>query len=1112
MSTEVTLTTMCGLLVPYDLEADTSASTVGQAGPLAGVPLPAEDSAGRGTALTLVASGEQTATTTLAVTTQDAGNVDDATYRVLPTVSGVARATASGADVPNVLTGFSGIGWAGSTRQTHPHAVTPPDDAQVVVYADRATALDPWDIKTRVWSPSMETYASAVTVVSSLDASHAPWPFLLLMPDPHNQYGDPVLLLGHWDADDTNNVANINLYISRDGGATWSAYKKGALEADIAINSGSPYYTLGRVRAAMVGSQIVLYIHLTSSASPTENVQQWASASAGARFEYVGLVGSSALPTGYPDVVSVGSVAYLVYSYDDDIYIAMVRNAFVRVLSGTVIGAGDVTVSASTAAGSITWADFACTLSDSGKIVIASVQSTSNQRNGLTHQYDTATATASTIGGPYRYWFDDGKATSTDFPTQIAASWYRGQLRVYANMDSGTTTYEHKLTRLDIGGLTTVTMPGISKSGSDALRAGWIQTYIPTALPSGYTGWTRTTTGGSDDITTTPGRHNIATAASTRWYSYSPAIAATATSQQVMSLTRVWQVSGGSVGAREIVVGLRFAIAGVGYHVEARCSATQIRSYDVHAGATLSTVSADVAGGVDILFALSGTGKVSMWYREVGTDEDRNFIEIETQTSCTDDAAAGGAVCVYSYGSISASTATAEYIPLGQNLITTYGINDLATAFSNPTTLRGIPYGTNTYALAGVKLTATGGPALAGDAYALTPDATYPYRNVLPARDPESTIEIQGGQRPSSREAASCWRSTALSGYLVFRHRGSRNRFVPAAFGVHVEGLNVPTYPVYGYNEDSAAWVLIGTGTQYKTVRFVRTNANSPVLKVDTSNTSTDEPFLYKNELAGGYVKFVTSGDVRPIRRHGQGRWSADGDAATLQLELDPDSIDGTEDTTGSIELWYPRSTFYAYLLPTVKYSKYAIYWSGAQTPYEGYIKANVIAMGQILPLVRTRDWGTIVTWTNPSTITEMESGLRFGVQKQIASRKIVTVPMIGLQEQAALLDSTTSGLDRRYFKLSATSSMPVAGQFGDTPGLLAGAWQQMMGSRDPGVYIPRIGAGTPDTGTLLGQEQVGHYSRITSEPRFTDRYGIETGEVYGAVYVGENVVFEGEL
>ena len=68
------------------------------------------------------------------------------------------------------------------------------------------------------------------------------------------------------------------------------------------------------------------------------------------------------------------------------------------------------------------------------------------------------------------------------------------------------------------------------------------------------------------------------------------------------------------------------------------------------------------------------------------------------------------------------------------------------------------------------------------------------------------------------------------------------------------------------------------------------------------------------------------------------------------------------------------------------------------------------------------------------------------------------------------------------------------------------------MGSRDPVVYVPRLARGTPDTFTLLGQELVGHYSRITSEPRFTDRYGVETGAAYGAAYVGENVVFEGEL
>lgn len=1100
-ATTITPSVLCGVLVPYALEADLDASTVGQASPVAGVPLPAEDSAGRSPGLALSASGAQTAGTVLSVATQDAGNVGSATYRVKRTVAGVADASWRGADLPNVLVGFNGIGWASANRQTHPHAVTLPDDTQVVVYAERNSVIDTWDIKTRVWSPTSETYAAAVTVVTGLDKDHAPWPFLILMPDPQNRNGDPVVLLGHWDADDTNNVANVNLYISRDGGASWGGYARSVLEDPITLNSGSPYYVLGRIRGAMVGAQIVLFAWLTSSASPTENVFQWASATAAASFDYVGLVGDSAKPTGYPDVVSRGMFAYLAYSYDDDIYIAPVRNAFVRVLTGTVVGAGLVTVSASTAAGTITAVEF-CVLSyDVRRVVLHTANAA--------RVFYTDTATSEFLAGGL--WFEDGNSPSTDKPTQIASTLYRGQVRIYANMDSATTTYENRLTRIDLGGLSSVTFPNATLSTRDSSRISWDTTYIPTALPSAYGGATPWTASGAgaDDITTTVGWHRITTTANQRYYTNASTLAAT---DQMLFLARVRQVAGGSVAAREGVVGVRWARVGIGFQVEVRCSATQIRSYDVNAGATLNTVTVAVSSGIDILMAISGTGKVSIWYRLIGTDEDRNFIELETATTCTDDAGAGGTTGSYYYGSLSTSTATFEYIPFGIKEYTEFGINDLATSFTNPTTLRGIPYGTNTYALAGTKLTATGGPTLAGDAWTITPDAEYPYRHALPMGDSESTVEIQGGHRPSAREDASAWRSTATSGYLAFRYRGSRNRFVQAALGFHVEGLNVRTYGVYGYNEDGAAWVSLGTGTQYKTVRFTRTNANSPMIQVDTGNASTDEPYLYEGELVGGYVKFVTSGDVRPIQWNGEGRWSSDGAHGLPYIELDPDSIDASESTTGSLEIWYPRSTFVTYLLPTQKFSKYALYWSGAMDTYEGYIKANIVAIGQVLPMVRTRDFGTIIEQSNPGAFSEMRSGLRFGRQQMIAPRINMTVPLIAPQDQAPLLDATTTGLFSNPFKLSSTASMPLAGTVGDTAGKIAGIWRRTCGSRDPVVYLRRLAYGPPDTMTLLGREAAGHYSRITSQPRFTDRYGRDTGTAHGSVYVGENVLFEGEL
>lgn len=1104
-SVDITPSVYCALMVPEALEADLDASTVGQAGPIAGVPEPAEDSAGRTPGLTLSASGAQTSTTTLSIATQDAGNVGEATYRVKRTVSGVADAAWRGADLPNVLTGFSGVGWASSDRQTHPHAVTLPDDTQVVCYAERPTALDPFSVKVQVWSPTTETYASAVTVVSGLDSSHIPHPWLLVMPDPQNRNGDPVVLLGHWDADDANNAANINLYISRDGGATWSVYARSVLDTAVTLNSGSPYYTLGRARAAMVGAQIVLFAYLTSSASPIENVFQYASSSAGASFTSIGVVGDSTKPTGFPDVVSVGAVAYLVYTYDDDIYLAVVRNPFVRVTTGTEIRAGVVTVSASTAAGTITVFEMAVTALPNGIVAVPFVSSAAN-RPAATRFYNPVTAEAFTtsLGG----WWQAGASPSTEHPTQLSATPYRGQVRVYANMDSSSSTYENKLTRLDLGGLTTVTMPTASRSTTSSVRVGWDRTYIPLALPSAFTTWTRTTTGGSDDVTTTIGRHRITTAASTRYYTLSSTLAAT---DQMMSAWRIWQASGGSVAAREIVVGLRWARAGIGFDVELRCSATQIRSFDVNGATTLSTASVDVAGGIEVLMALGPSGKVSIWYREIGTDEDRNFLELETQTSVTDDAGVGGTTGVYKYGSISVSTATAEYIPLGKIEVTEYGINDWATAFANPTTLRGIPYGVGTYALAGVKLTATGGPTLAGDAWTVSPDATYPIRNLLPVGDPLSAANVRGGARPSPREDASGWRSTATSGYLAFRHRGSRNRWAQSLLVVHEEGLNTGTYPIYGYNEDAAAWELIGTGDKRKTVRFTRTNANSPRLKVDTGNASTDEPYLYEGELAGGWFEFP-NGDIRPIVWNGEGRWSADGAHGLPYLELDPDSIDGGEDTTGAGKLWYPRSTFYAYLLPTKKYSKYALYWSSGQSTYTGDLRANIVAIGYGLPIVRTRDFGCIWEQTDPSRVLTMRSGLRFGTALMNAPRLNLTIPLVGPQDQSNLLDASTAGLFSNPFKLTSTSSMAYAGTVGDAFGKLMGAHRRSAGARDPLVYIHRLAYGTPDTGTLCGWTRAGHYGRMTSQPRFTDRFGRDTGAEHGSVYVGENVLIEGEL
>lgn len=1104
-TTIISPSVFAGLVVPYDLESDIDASTAGQSGPIAGSAIPSEDAAGRTPGLQLGTSGAQTATTTLHVATQRAGNIDRATYRARRTVSGATDARWRGANLPNMISGFSGFGWDSGVIQAYPDAETLSDDSQVVVYTQRPNAPDEWSIRAQVWSPTTETY-SAVSMQTGLDKDHAPWPFVLPMPDPQTRNASPVLIAGYWVADDANAVANVDLKISRDGGANWSSYAEGVLPSDISTTGR----TLGKLSAAMVGAQMVLFAHTTDASGTYETIDQYASSNMGASFDSVGTIGDGTKPSGYPDVTSVGNVAVLAWGYDTTIRLSVIRNAHVLVTTYESSAALGQVVSASSATGTITFAAFSVTRLDSSRVCLPYIYCSSNQRRGAAIIYDLTTDQTFTASINAGYWHSDGKATATEYFQHLSATTYRGQVRLYCNPVSSTATYENKLTRLNLGGLTTVTMPSLQRTSGYFDRAmAWDQTYVPAALPTGYTGWAATGAG-ADDITTTEGRHRITTTANTRYYSRSPAVAPSDATKQVTAIFQLWQVSGGSVSAREGTVALRYAYAGKGYEVEVRCSATQIRSYDVNGAATISTASIAVSSGIEILMALAGAGKVSIYYRLLGADEDGNFQVLDDQTSVTDDAGAGGTVCVYRYGALSVSTATFEYVPLAQNVVTTYGVDDWATAEVNPNTLRGIPYGDGTYALAGVKLTATAGPTLAGDAWTIYPDATYHYRMLLPAGDPESAAHLRGGRRVSSRDEASTWRSTATSGYVAFRRRDGHNRIIIRPLVFHEEGLNVGTYAAVAYNEDTASWVTLGTADKRKTgLRFTRANATSCRVNLDTGNASSTEPYFIEGELAGGWWKDA-SGNVRRILWNAEGRWSSDGDAAAPYLDLDPDQMTGLEDTTGSCEIWYPRSTFVYYPVSTEKYSKFGIWWSGAQTTYSGDLRANILAIGEALCLPMQRAWGTIQTMEDQSTITEFRSGLRTSSRRRIAPRRQATLPLTGPQEQGHLLDPSAG--NPRPYKASSSASMAYIGSQGDGYGKVLGAWVRAAGSGVPIVYVHRLARGTPDSYTLVGHHAVGIYGRMTQAPRFTDTLGRDTGNVHGAIYVGENLVVSEEL
>lgn len=1118
---------VAGLAACYPLEADLTKSTLGQAGPVAGRPEPQEDAQGRRPALVLSATGAQTATTTLDVVTQTPGNVGQAGYRWRRDVSGSTDTYWRGNNLPNVLQGAAFPGWAAASNQAVPHAVTLPDDSQVVVY--RQTNGVTRDIKAIVWDPATETYSSAVTVDSGLDASHEPSPALCVIADPGG--GDsPIVLCAYWLANDTTNEGQIRVMSSKDGGATWALWSDNVLPAAITLNAGAPHYTLGQIRWSQIGSQIVLFAMLSAS-TPLATVWQYASGDLGVSFTKIGELDT----LGYADVVTVGAcgyVGYLLYDSGGPAVYAILKtlpNPWTLVEIDTIATSKaflfDLTDAGIVAASVFTFGALSLSASPTGTIVATLIRPVGGggaQYAGLSALYYPATgqitngilaygqlpilSSWSAGAAGYRLWWWDGNAVSTEYPTQIAATWYRGQVRVYAIFASATATFDDRVTRLDVGGMTTISLPVKASTGYASGQVAWQVTSIPTALASAYGA---TFAGaGTRSISTNTGWETLTTVAQAAYYTRTVIASA---SQQVYQLLRVRVDSGGSITSRAVSCGLRAAGVGYGFEFALLFSTTQIRFRDVNAGVYGTTVTPTLVGGVlivDVLMAISGGGTASAWYRVVGTDEDSYFLPIDVGYTLTDDAGAGGVTNVISWGNVAVSTATSRWVDTGYNSGDSLGSANLAAGLTLPTDLRGIPYAAQgAYVAAGVSIGATVGPTIRGDEWLIRPDANHPVRYLLPTGDDDSTWNVKGGMRTSSTEAASAWWSTATTGDLAVGFHGGANQYMTPLTAIHTERLNAAQPSVIAYDTDAAAWTVLGTlNNSSGGLRYLRASTSSPTVRVDTSGSSTTINQIRSGELVGGYFIFDNA-KTRPIVANTQGQWSNDGTGPTPILTLG--GIDGTEDTSGtSGRIIWPRATFVFASTAATEYSAFGLRWTIAPYLYESQIRATVFAVCPLESLLYAQQWGTAYSNDDPAVVFQSYAGLRRGRQTLNAARRKLTIPMSAMYNQILLQDPTYWA--PAWYKAYSNASYPVAGAMGDESGKLLGAWLRAVGSRSPAVWIPRISTAAT-TQTLVGQA-AGFYCRVTSPPTFTDDLGRNLSASYAQVLRGDNWTLEEEI
>ena len=1068
---EITSSVFCAFGVPFELMADLSNSALGQAGPRSLGAVKQEDAGGRVPYLDLVSSGEQTAGTLLNLKTTRGGSIGGAggIWKRSTDASDEYR----GLDAPDVMTGFQPITWSTAGQWRTPSAVTLADGSQVVAHAYKSVAT--WAVTVRVYDAAADTYGSQTTLASGLDGSFLPWPWLL-------QLTDGRLLCFYWVVAD--GLANIDVQVSPDGGTTWSTYATSILQQALVAADGNN--TPNRITVALSGGEMALCFHATDAAAGTaaESIWHWFSADLGSTFTYLGARSDVA----YPVLLTHQGLMYLSYLYwtgtgSTKVYLqTIVPHTLFDTTAATDISTAVGGLAVGNVSGSprtLSNGDLAMA-AEGGLIWIWALNIDSGLRHGYAAYYNILTATAAS---GLRAWWYDGQATSTEWPKEFHAQFWRRQVRIYGTSESGSATYESKLARWDLGGWSSWNMPFPDLAPLNAQRVTWDLHYVPMQRPSSV-GWTFAGAG-TQDVTTTPGwvRNNTAAA-----QAYDSKTRSVGTGYGGIWWFRVRVVSGGSISSTAIGIILEVANVAQKYRVAVQFSSTQIRTRDVHGATDLATISMGTTGSVDVIVAIN-FGAVTAIARQTGQQQDRLWTVISDGDTLTDGGAGGSDVV--QFGNISSATAISEWqIVAGVDDTLLDAGSVVASGLDNPDSLRPGTYLTVPgWVGEGVSIGARGGPGSGGDAYIAYPDATYAQRFAVVRGSPDQAEYVRGGMRPGPTQE---WRSldtadVTFPAYARWTFTDAATRLLPPVVIVHFEGLNTESVLVRRHIAGGASQnIAVHDQTVNTTgLKFTRTGA---ILTVDTGSASTTEPWTDPDEWAGGYV--VEGGALYPILHNGPGRWSNDGDAQLPWIEVGGSYA--SISSSGTMKVIPPRSTLVYFNVAGDTAAGFELYYSSAPTTYEGYVKGTIaFCAGEALGT--GPDWGESRDEAPVAENRRSRWGVDF-LRQSRTPRRLRTLPWTWRATDAALRGGSSAGT-RLYFRASSTGGAPIIACTVDDARKLGGIWRQAAGGAVPLVWMPRLARGTPNTISIAGLD-VGFLGLLNNTPRFTRASGYDVGGV----------------
>jgi hypothetical protein len=956
-----------------------------------------------------------------------------------------------GHNVPNVLTGVDAVARLNLVGQQYITRAAVTTDIGAVLCAVEYTNVTQNNVRVYKIDPDgTTTFASINTVALSTLGGQYRWPTLVTLAN-----GNVLCLF--YSIDTASNTANIVVYQTTDGGATWNLISKRALQTALDITGD-----LQRITGAATASQCVLFVEaVDNGGTNNKNVcYQYASVSQGTKYTFVGETATTA--TTYrvhqPNVVVYNGVFVLSFiRANNRIGVTRFTDAYDNIFNDLVFN--NVT--------EITGVDFAQTVSDTlqdgnkymhmdtdGRIYIYARLRTNYQVSAV--YSDCAGIEANEYGTTWYLMGRDSTASqemqnahvyeagNVGLPANIATTFYNGQQMMLCNWDAnGTNKYEHSVIALRFGMWATQLYPRLVQNPLDAEHTHNTFDWAPCDLPTQGGQWTLTTSS-TPIIDLLGDRLRIECNAIER-AEYARNIVDK--SEGVTMHVALDAVTGGGP-SQGVYIGVQCnttTSGTIGYHVRVYIGPTALYLVDMF-GTQLDSVTGLTFDGYALyLHVDNATGDITLYYSDINGP--RQYATL-TGTATT----SGTGTNEYTWGaSITTLGTTSQWA-----FVSYSEGNDMGLGIDSEINGKQYPaVGFYSGLDAGLYITTQDGPARATDQWEIVPQYDTPVERVLYNLYPSRGV---------------AWRSDAvndpdndlipaanISWAIDPDNLGTEVRARNGVVGIHLSNINFRRLQIYTYQ--SGAWVL-HSNVQNVVREFSFTRVGNTVR---VSSTDTDRPFLHYNECAGWYLVLLDDDEnqyIRKVRTNSEG--VMDNATTTKTVVFTIEDAKSGDPISGDTAYLVPNAA--TILLHGVTDLAGIRITLPTQQTNEGYFKIGHMVMGPVVIPATQYGRGRTISWEANTDTTTLPNGVQYANVRGNGGRtvRIGWVDGVDISE----LYQYTPNPD---FYTTRTGDLPEAA-IGSAPTTMFGIVQQMQGNANAVVYLPIIDTTGTQTYDILNR------------------------------------------